>query len=80
MECLGCMKIETHPVTLIDGRVVCSSCEDWRAECEAREVLNMRTLIERRTYLDAVEGRRGKQATDELRALIAALWEKRKAA
>ena len=80
MECLGCMRIESHPVTLLDGRTVCSSCECWRAETEARDVLNMRTLIERRAYLEAVETRRGKLAADALRALIAAQWEKRRAA
>ena len=28
MTCLGCNQIETQPVTLPDGRVVCATCPD----------------------------------------------------
>ena len=28
MSCLGCNQIETLPVTLPDGRVVCATCPD----------------------------------------------------
>jgi hypothetical protein len=28
LSCLGCNQIETQPVTLPDGRVVCATCPD----------------------------------------------------
>lgn len=39
-----------NPVTLIDGRVVDSYSEEWRAECEARAILAM-PLPKRRAFL-----------------------------
>jgi transcription elongation factor Elf1 len=78
MPCLGCQNIESAPVTLHDGTVVCSSCEAWRAECEAREVLAMPLGI-RRKWLETVEARRGKPATDSLKDVMTALWRARKA-
>ena len=80
MDCLGCNLIEIQPVTLLDGTSVCTSCELWRAECEVRVVLMMRTLIERRAYLELVEKHRGKSSADALRAAVAEQWEKSKAA
>lgn len=79
MECLGCMAIEEHPVTLNAGAVVCSSCPAWRLECEAREVL-AKPLEKRRVYLLDVEQARGKPATEELKTAITVEWQKRKAA
>ena len=38
-------------VTLLDGRQVSSWSEDWRHECEARAVLALPTLRQRRAYL-----------------------------
>ena len=32
MSCLGCNQIETLPVTLPDGRVVCATCPDVLGE------------------------------------------------
>ena len=32
MSCLGCNQIETLPVTLSDGRVVCATCPDVLGE------------------------------------------------
>jgi len=64
MECLGCNYILTTPVTLRDGRIVCSSCEAWRLECEARHVL---ALPHRREYLDEVRKKRGEDAYQALR-------------
>lgn len=64
MECLGCNYIETLPVTLRDGRVVCSSCEAWRLECEARTVLKRK---DRKEYIEKVKQKRGVDAAVELR-------------
>lgn len=77
--CLGCELIATKPVTLRDGRVVCSCCEDWRAETEARYVLNKPTADGRRAYLDGVEKKRGRIAADRLREAVKAEWARRKA-
>lgn len=42
MTCLGCEKCETGTVVeLLDGRVVCNECPDWRLECEARHILRV---------------------------------------
>lgn len=57
------------PVTLIDGRVVHSTSEDWRAECEARAVAHMTTTQQRHEYVAVVERARGKTAADALRDL-----------
>ena len=63
-DCLGCNLIETSPVTLRDGRVVCSSCNAWRLECEARMALKRR---DRKEYLEKVRQKRGVDAAVELR-------------
>jgi hypothetical protein len=77
MTCLGCNFIETSPVVLRTGETVCSSCEDWRLECEAREVLK-RDLDGRRDYLGGVDEKRGRAAGDYLRAEILAQWKAKK--
>ena len=64
MECLGCNYIENSPVTLRDGRVVCSWCEAWRLECEARTVLKRK---DRKEYIEAVRAKRGIDASVQLR-------------
>lgn len=76
MECLGCSYIETSSVTLRDGRIVCSSCECWRLECEARHVLT-KPDAEKRVYLEAIGKKRGEAARQELREEMLAL-DKRK--
>lgn len=70
MSCLGCNLIELKPVTLRTGEVVCSSCESWRVECEARYVLDLPTLEGRRTYLASI----GKRA-DPIKAEMLAMHE-----
>ena len=64
--------IETSPVTLRDGRIVCSSCECWRFECEARYVLT-KPNDEKRDYLEAIGEKRGEAARQELREEMIAL-------
>jgi hypothetical protein len=77
-HCLGCSAIETAPVTLIDGTVVCSSCDAWRRETEARHILSMKPLSVRQAWLADIEKRRGKASADKLRADMMRLWEHRK--
>lgn len=52
MTCQYCNQTACATTTsLIDGRVVCTWSEDWRHECEARQIANMRTLAERQAYM-----------------------------
>jgi len=82
MTCLGCQRCETeHVVALRDGRVVCNECDDWRHECECRDVVA-------RYYPDGdsinahfseVEKKRGKDAADRLREGCRPIWKERTA-
>ena len=65
-------------VTLHDGRQVDSASEDWRHETEARSILSLRNVTERRDWLDAIEKRRGKASADRLRETVQALWKARR--
>ena len=65
-------------VTLIDGRVVDSASPEWLHQCEAQAIAALRTLDERRAWLEAIEKRRGKPAADRLRETMKQLWEKKK--
>ena len=64
MESIDCNDIATALVTLRDGRVVSSSSEAWRLECEARTILKRR---DRKEYLEKVRQKRGVDAAVELR-------------
>ena len=64
-------------VRLIDGREVDSYSAEWRAECEARHVLNMETNGQRYAYLARVESKRGKPARDALQKLVMDVWRAR---
>lgn len=55
MTCETCHKPDAPRVTLVDGRQVCTWCEYWRHECEARAILNMPTLAQRRAHLYGVQ-------------------------
>lgn len=78
--CLGCTRCEAGPVaTLIDGRTVCTWCPDWRAECEARHILAMPSIHDRRAYLADIKTRRGQASHDELADLVRAVWSNARA-
>lgn len=88
MTCTNCTKPDANRVTLIDGRVVCTWCEEWRHECEARAVLAMPTLRQRRAFLygapdsfDRMRGGvaqlRGNDALKKLEATMLEIWHKR---
>jgi hypothetical protein len=51
--------------------------EQHRRECEARWVLSLPTLQERREYLSRIEKRRGKDAADYLKTEVENQWRKR---
>ena len=59
-------------VTLRDGRVVSSSSEAWRLECEARTILKRK---DRKEYLEKVTQKRGVDAAVELRNEMLAIKE-----
>lgn len=61
-------------VTLIDGRVVDTCSEEWRAECEARSVCRMRTKADRLAYLERVRKKRSTAAMIALEGLIRDVW------
>lgn len=85
--CLGCQRCEDGPViTLIDGRVVCNYCPDYRAEFEARHVLAMPSIHQRREFLHGkldeygkprggVLQVRGAEACEALERLIRKVFE-----
>lgn len=95
--CLGCNRLDNDDacVTLIDGRVVCSSCPDWRDECQARAILVM-PKEKRRAFLfgdyepDAqgvlrlktkgLQQIHGKQTADHVAGLVRKVWEAERAA
>ena len=59
-------------VTLRDGRIVSSSSEAWRLECEARTILKRK---DRKEYLEKVRQKRGVDAAVELRNEMLAIKE-----
>jgi hypothetical protein len=76
--------VKPGTVTLVDGTIVASDSEAWRAECEARRVLSMRNKMQRNSYIYVVEHGserngvrrrgRGKEAADKLRADVMRVW------
>lgn len=84
MACDGCSRLETSPVTLIDGRTVCTWCEAWRAECatrhkEARRILALPARVDRLAALDLIQARFGVVARERMHAAVLALWERERA-
>lgn len=57
---------------LIDGQEVDSSSEEWRAECEARQVAAMDSGT-RATFLASVAKHRGAKAAENLRSNATAI-------
>lgn len=62
---------------LHDGTEVSSYSEAWRMECEARWILALPSLDERRAWLQSLEKRRGQAHVDQLKATIRTLWAQR---
>lgn len=83
-----CSRPDAPRVTLVDGRECCTWCEEWRHECEARHITNMKPLQARRDYLygkpnqwnklaGGIKQRRGDAALKRLEETMSALWERR---
>ena len=58
---------------LIDGREVPTDSEEHRHECEARAILRLPTLGQRREWLESIERKRGKKEADRLKATMLAI-------
>lgn len=71
---MNCGDLFRPPATLHDGRVVDTWSEEWRAECEARHVLNLPSKTQRHAYLATVERKRGKASRDALADRVMAIW------
>jgi hypothetical protein len=79
MSCDQCDRDKTQ--TLIDNRQVCSWCEHWRMECEARWILKTYPTTRRskhhpqtvRDRLDALAGR-GSNHLQQLRQVMASIY------
>ena len=87
LRCHGCGQVHegAKAVTLDDGTEVGSYSQRWREITEARWVLKTLPLkvnkrrpktpqISRRDYIMGVEHRRGKDAADNLKRGVRALW------
>ena len=72
-------------VTLIDGRQVSDDSEEWRHECEARAIIKMPLLSQRRAYLygkrdehgepyGGILQQRGQAAVERLEETIKRIW------
>lgn len=56
----------TKNITSATGQVVCSYCEVWRNDCEARYLLSL-PLSKRRSALEARSLKRGESSIKELK-------------
>lgn len=76
--CIDCTRREekTNLVLLSSGDKVCTYCDLWKIECEAKHLLAM-PLTQRRQELDERVKRRGKQSVDELKAVMLRIHDKR---
>lgn len=77
MNCLACGQAHAGAriVALADGTPVSSYSEEWRRECEARSILRLPSLFDRKQRLKALEKTRGKPAVDQLRESMMAVWK-----
>tara|TARA_R110000868_G_scaffold112061_2_gene302043 strand:+ start:191 stop:430 length:240 start_codon:yes stop_codon:yes gene_type:complete len=77
MNCQTCDLVEIAPVTLHDGRVVCSTCICWLHECEARHVLK-KPQAGQNEYLRKIVEARGSLARMQLAAEMQKLQKSEK--
>ena len=74
-DCLGCS--DAPRVKLWDGRLVCSACDDWRTECEARRLLKIRSMKKIAVELEWRESLHGRDTT-KLKRYMRGIWEQKK--
>ena len=80
MTCLGTNLCESAPtmVTLIDGCVVCSSCDLYRNECEAERLMAL-PIVKRRAEVEWREQHRPAESVERLKAAMTTIHERRRA-
>lgn len=61
--------------TLISGHQVDNYSEEWREECEARSIVNMPTIQQRRDYLAYIRKNRGEDSANRLENIVREIWE-----
>lgn len=66
---VGTVGWQAPVVTLVDGTEVLSDSEEWRAQCEAMEMLR-RMAAGHALPLDVIEKRRGREAAQRLWGLM----------
>lgn len=76
-DCGGCMRIEVQSEKLIDGTVVCDSCERLAFEREATYIVRCDDKQTRRDELDLIERTRGKRIRQSIEAVVLKLWPMR---
>jgi len=59
--------------TLVDGSVVPADSQEWRHECEARAILALPSLQQRRDWLAYIEAKRGRGVRERLERTMLAL-------
>lgn len=70
---------ETKDIRLVTGDMCCRRCEQWRMECEARDILKEPTKARRQIRLLNIERRRGAEHVKLLKKTIMRVWnEERK--
>jgi hypothetical protein len=74
-NCDACIKDKTKQ--LVDDRMVCTDCQHWIIECEARFILSM-AKMKRRSMLETRELKRGKASVDKLKEVIHAVFNKQR--
>ena len=80
-ECAGCNHIESSPVQLLSGSVVCSTCSRYTEQQGAilRHVLNLFRVngrAERSDYMDRIAAAEGQKMADAVKAEFLREWEK----
>ena len=80
MSCLGANRCETAEsmVTLLDGAVVCSSCDLYRNECEAERLMAL-PMASRRAEVKWREQHRPAESVERLKAAMTTIHERRRA-
>jgi hypothetical protein len=61
----------------VDGRIVDSHSNEFRAYCEALDLLQTKSVNEIKKYLFEIEEIRGSQAKNELKKEMQILWKHR---
>ena len=79
-NCTSCTRDKTQ--TLINASQVCTYCEAWRMECEARWILKNYSTTRRsktkpmtaRDWLEALKAKRGEDHARQLREVMASIY------